>query len=138
MSRVEFSKPNMEISITVTKASKLRSFGRYIVMIFIIFIIMFLIILTIFLNNIFFSFWQLFCTVKRVQKSKKKIIPRKNICTPMQNVKIMKKCSKNSVFFTIRVSKFGASIFVQSNGPISGFRIIRISGLQHCRAHPSR
>ena len=45
----------------------------------------------------------------------------------------MKKCSKNSVFFTIRVSEFGASIFGWSNGPnISGFRIIRISGLQHC------
>ena len=36
------------------------------------------------------------------------------------------------VFFTIRVSEFGASIFGQSNGPnISGFRIIGISGLQH-------
>ena len=45
----------------------------------------------------------------------------------MQNVKIMKKCSKNSVFFTIRVSEFGASIFGRLNGPnISGFRLIRI------------
>ena len=46
--------------------------------------------------------------------------------------KIMKKCSNNSVFFTIWVSEFGASIFGRSNGPnISGFWIIRISGLQH-------
>ena len=28
ITRVEFSKPNIEISITVTNASKLRSFGR--------------------------------------------------------------------------------------------------------------
>ena len=45
-----------------------------------------------------------------------------------KSVKLMKKCSKNSVFFTI--PEFGASIFGRSNGPnISGFRIIRISGL---------
>ena len=51
---------------------------------------------------------------------------------PCKNLKIMKKCSKNSGFFTIRISEFGASIFGRSNGPnISGFRIIRISGLQH-------
>ena len=44
----------------------------------------------------------------------------------------MKKCSKNSVFFTIWVSEFGALIFGRSNGPnISGFRIIGIYGLQH-------
>ena len=28
-----------------------------------------------------------------------------------------KKCSKNSVFFTIRVSEFGTSIFGRLNGP---------------------
>ena len=44
--RVEFSKPNIEISIMVTKASKLRSFKAsvdYIIIIFIIFLIIFII-----------------------------------------------------------------------------------------------
>ena len=37
------------------------------------------------------------------------------------------------ISFTIRVSEFGVLIFGRSNGlNISGFRIILISGLQHC------
>ena len=131
VNRVEFSKSNIEI----TKASKPRSFKAsvgYIVIIFVIVIIMFLIILPIFFNNIFFFILVAFLYSKKSKKIEKKIILGRSICTTMQNVKIMKKCSKNSVFFTIRVSEFGALIFGRSNGPnISGFRIIRISGLQH-------
>ena len=73
-------------------------------------------------------FWQLFYC-KKSTKIEKKIILRRSI---WKKKKFMKKCSNNSVFCTIRVSEFGASIFGRSNGPnISGFRIIRISGLQH-------
>ena len=46
ITRVEFSKPNIEILITVTKALKLRSFKAsvdYIIIIFIIFLIIFII-----------------------------------------------------------------------------------------------
>ena len=58
------------------RLQKPRSFEAsigYILIIFIIFIIMFLIILTIFFNNTFSAFllWQLFCTVKRMQKIEK-------------------------------------------------------------------
>ena len=90
---------------------------------------MFLIIPTIFFNNIFSSFLAAFLYSKKGAKIEKRT-HRSSI--PCKNVKIMKKCSKNSVFFTIRISEFGASIFGRSNGPnISGFRIIRISGVQH-------
>ena len=114
---------------------KPRSFEAsvgYIVIIFIIFliifIIMFLIIPTIFFNNIFSSFLAAFLYSKKGAKIKKRT-HRSSI--PCKNVKIMKKCSKNSVFFTIWISEFGASIFGRSNCPnISEFRIIRISGLQ--------
>ena len=102
----------------------------YIVIIFIIFLIIFLIILTIFFNNIFSSFLAAFLYSKKGAKIEKRI-HRNSI--PCKNVKIMKKCSKNSVFFTIWISEFGASIFGRSNCPnISEFRIIWISGLQHC------
>ena len=119
------------------RLQKPRSFEAsvgYIVIIFIIFliifIIMFLIIPTIFFNNIFSSFLAAFLYSKKGAKIEERT-HRSSI--PCKNVKIMKKCSKNSVFFTIWISEFGASIFGRSNGPnISGFWIIRISGLQHC------
>ena len=77
--RVEFSKPNIEIAITVTKASKLRSviyshnFHHYV-----------LIILTIFLNNIFSSFLAAFFYSKKSTKIEKKIILGRSICATMQ------------------------------------------------------
>ena len=99
--RVEFSKPNIEISILVTKASKPRSFEAsvsYIVIIFIIFliifIIMFLIILTIFFSNIFSSFLAAFLYSKKGAKIEERT-HRSSI--PCKNVKIMKKCSKNAL-----------------------------------------
>ena len=86
-------------------------------------------------SKIFFlQFWQLFYS-KKSTKIEKKTILRRSICATMQKQKkSWKNALKIVVFFTIRVSEFGASIFGVSNGPnISGFRIIRISGLQHWR-----
>ena len=70
--RVEFSKPNIEISITVTKALKLRSFSWLYSHNFHHFHLYVPHPSHYFPQQYFFSFWQLFCTVKRVQKSKKK------------------------------------------------------------------
>ena len=83
--RVEFSKPNIEISITVTKALKLRSFSRSYSHNFYHYVP----------QQYFFSFWQLFCTVKRVQKNLKKIILRRRICAPMQQCKNHKENDEN-------------------------------------------
>ena len=66
-------------------------------------------------------------------KNQKKIILGRSIGATMQKrKKSWKNALKIGFFFTIWVSEFWASIFGRSNGPnISGFRIIRISGLQH-------
>ena len=75
LTRVEFSKPNIEISILVTKASKLRSFGRLysnFSSFFSLFSSLCSSSFSLFSSVIFFlHFWKLFCTVKRVQKSEK-------------------------------------------------------------------
>ena len=125
--RVEFSITNIEILVTVTNASNIRSIGRLYSHKFSSFSLCFLhccmgmhILLP---RIIFFQFLYPFYHTKKLPKTNKLLL-RKTMRNMM--MKMMRKMKRKMLLKQlIRVFGFGASIFGQSNGPdISGFWII--------------